>query len=114
MTRPSRLYRQLGITSGELLSSTVGLPELDVEIREHDAAVLLQVPDPGSRRHVGEAPAAAVHVEHVRQQTLVAVPRRADVEIEEAVEVVRWTEQAKRQNPAFKLVSDVYGIKTLA
>ena len=36
------------------------------------------------------------------------------ISIEEAVEVVRWTEQAKRQNPAFKLKADVYGVKTLA
>lgn len=36
------------------------------------------------------------------------------ISIEEAVEVVRWTEEVKRQNPAFKIKADVYGVKTLA
>ena len=36
------------------------------------------------------------------------------VTFEQAAEVVRWTEQVKRQNPAFKLKPDVFGKKTLA
>ncbi len=35
------------------------------------------------------------------------------ISLEEAIEVVRWTEQVKRQNPAFALAPDVYGVKTL-
>lgn len=36
------------------------------------------------------------------------------VTFEQAVEVVRWTEKAKLQNPSFKLKDDVFGVKTLA
>lgn len=68
------------------------------------------------RKTIMVEPANGANMNAIYHAVFMAIRHQAPypISIEEAVEVVRWTEQAKRQNPAFKLVSDVYGIKTLA
>ena len=58
-----------------------------VEVGDGDGAGLLQVADAGVGGDVGESASAAVAVQHLRHQALVARVGGADVEIEKAVAV---------------------------
>ena len=68
------------------------------------------------RKTIMVEPANGANTNDIYHSVFMSIRHKAayPISIEEAVEVVRWTEQAKRQNPAFKLKADVYGVKTLA
>lgn len=68
------------------------------------------------RKTIMVEPSTGVNCDQIYHSVFMTIRHKAayPISLEQAAEVVRWTEKAKLQNPSFKLKNDVFGEKTLA